>query len=301
MKASFILHARDKAKHVAYAARSMMAQVTREPIEILLSDQGSTDGTTAILEEAARTYNGLHKVRFIQCPILEPRGMAGLNTHINWTMTQTDADVVCQLSADDFAMQGRVQQVLDAFEAHKPSMVLTGMFYVSEDLQYLGESMWPDKDGWCEVAEMYPKFVGGSASQAWSHSFWDRMGPLEGVGSQDVVMPFVAACTPERAYYLHARLHAYRKVADLNNTGLEGILHAVPESSHTERVALEELIHFQVIAGHYAALRKLDHMGLRSEAANQALAQAILDRAASWTHIRERMSLERIPPRPFKA
>ena len=114
-------------------------------------------------------------------------------------------------------------------------------------------------------------------------------------------MPFVAACTPERAYYLHARLHAYRKVADLNNTGLEGILQAVPESSYAERVALEELIHFQVIAGHYAALRKLDHMGLRSDVANQALAQAILDRAASWTNVRERMSSERIPPQAFKA
>ena len=64
---------------------------------------------------------------------------------------------------------------------------------------------------------------------------------------------------------------------------------------------MEELIHFQVIAGHYAALRKLDHMGLRSDVANQALAQAILDRAASWTNVRERMSLARVMPKPFKA
>jgi len=301
MKATFILHCRNKAKYVGHAVATMFAQQTREPIEILLSDSGSTDGSLEILKAAAQSYGGPHKVRVLECPDRSYPGMHGLNQHINWTMTQTDADVICQLSADDYCLQGRVQKVVEAFEKHKPSMVLTGMYYVSEGMEYSGESAWPPASGWCLVEEMYPKFVGGSASQAWSHSFWDRMGPLEGIGSQDVVMPFVAACTPERCYYLHDRLHAYRRVADLNNTGLEGVLNAVPEEDQTKRFALEELIHFQVIAGHYAALRKLDAMGLRGDAANAALAQAILDRAASWTMCRERLSLACIPPMPFKA
>lgn len=301
MKAAFILHCRNKAKYVDIAVRSMLVQETREPIEILLSDSGSTDGSWEILQAAAQSYNGPHKVRAIRCPHQDYPGMHGLNQHINWTMTQTDADIACQLSADDYALQGRVQHVVDAFEAHKPSMVLTGMFYVEETtMKYLGESAWPNEDGWCKLEEMYPKFVGGSASQSWSHEFFDKLGGLEGVGSQDVVMPFLAVLD-KGAWYVHKRLHAYRKVVDPLNTGLEGVLNSVPENT-PERLQIEELIHFQVIAGHYGVLRKMHQTGLGMTAEVQSLlAQAILDRAASWTVTREMLSLRRIPPREFRA
>ena len=81
---------------------------TYQPLEILLSDQGSVDGTTTILDDLTRTYNGPHQVRRLQCPVVAPRGMPGLNEHINWAMTQTDADVIVSLSADDYDLAQRI-------------------------------------------------------------------------------------------------------------------------------------------------------------------------------------------------
>ena len=298
-KLAFILHARDKAKHVKIAARSMLFQECERPFEVILSDHGSVDGTKEILEEQARLYNGPNKARFVQCPHTNIRGMPGLNAHINWTMTQTDADFILQLSADDYALPKRVEKVWAAFEEHKPSMALTGMYYVDEDMKYLAESAHPDKDGWCILEEMYPKYIGGSASQAWTHEFFDKIGGLSGVGSQDVVMPFLAVLD-KGAYYLRERLHCYRKCVGLQNTGLQGVLDAVPEGD-PRRMQIEELIHFQVLSGHYAVLMKMDQAGLRTDEAVYHLVQAILDRSASWSNIRQKMTLEGVPPTALRA
>src|SRR5678815_246024 len=100
-KYALLLTARDKVRHVAAAVTSMFAQVG-PPIELLLSDQGSHDGTATILDDMARSYAGPHKVRRLNCPDIELIGMPGMNAHVNWAMTQTDADVVMQLSADDY-------------------------------------------------------------------------------------------------------------------------------------------------------------------------------------------------------
>ena len=77
---------------------------------------------------------------------------------------------------------------------------------------------------------------------------------------------------------------------------------AHPEGA-PEKLQVEELIHFQVIAGHYATLRKMDKMLMDEKMAiraTQAIASAILDRSASWTNVREKMSFQKLPPIPFK-
>ena len=297
MKVAHLLTARDKVHYVGDAVKSMFMQ-THRPLEILLSDQGSTDGTAAILDDLARTYNGPHTVRRLNCPHTEVRGMPGLNTHINWAMTQTDADIIVSLSADDYDLAQRVELVVKAFEEFHPSMVLGGMYYVNPEMKYLGETPWPQEDGWCKVEEMFPKFVGGSTIQSWAAEFFHKVRGLTGVGSPDVVLPLLAVLD-KGAYYVHARAHAYRKVVGEQNTGLESIHDAYPEGD-PRRVQMEELIHFQVLAGHYTTLMKMDAAGLRTDEAIHALATAILDRSASWTNTRQRMSLEGIPPIPFK-
>lgn len=296
-KYALLLTTRNKVVHTQAAVKSMFMQAG-EPIEILLSDSGSTDGTAQILDHMAASYSGPHTVRRLNCPCASSPGMAGLNNHINWGMTQTDADVVMQLSGDDYDLAQRAQLTREAFEAHNPSMVLGAMYYVDEGMHYLGETPWPGENGWCKVEEMYPRFIGGSTCQAWTREFFEKVGPLSGVGSPDVVLPFLA-CLDKGAYYLHTRMHCYRKVISEQNVGLEGI-HGCYSEGDPRRLQYEELIHFQVMAGHYAALMKMDAAGLRTETAVNALAAAILDRSAGWANIRQRMSFEGIPPLPFK-
>lgn len=297
MRVALLLTARDKVRYVSDAVKSMFAQ-TGPSIELLLSDQGSVDGTAAVLDDLARGYAGPHTVRRLQCPVTRPRGMPGLNEHLNWAMTQTDADVVLQLSADDYDLAQRAELTAAAFEEHKPSMVLGGMYYVSEKGVYLGETPHLNESRWANLEDMTLRYLGGSTCQAWTHEFWDEVQPITGVGSIDVPLPFLAVLV-KGAYALHPRMHCYRKVLSEQNTGLEGIYGVYPEGD-PRRLQLEELMHFQVTAGHYFALGKMQEKGWGTLEAMHILAAAILDRNASWINVRQRMSFEGIPPIPFK-
>lgn len=301
-KYCLLLHNRNKVRYVADAIRSMFAQVG-PPIELLLSDNGSDDGSKEVMNDLASRYDGPHKVRRIDCPYNGMPGMAGLNFHINWCMTQTDADVVMTLSGDDYDLAQRSEMTIAAFEEFNPSMVLGSMYYVNENMVYQGqtpdlEEGKPGMDGWASIESIFGRFIGGSTIQAWDRPFWDRVGPLEGVGSPDVVLPFLAVLD-RGAYFLHTPIHAYRKVLGENNTGLEGILFSYPEGDE-RRIPIEEQIHFQVSAGLYTALRKMNDAGMSTEAAQRALLEAAIDRNASWVHVREKMSLMGIAPLKFR-
>lgn len=296
-KYALLLTTRNKVRYTEAAVKSMFMQ-KGPPIELILSDSGSIDGTQAVLDDMAARYDGPHKVRRLNCPCASSLGMPGLNAHINWCMTQTDADVVMSLAGDDYDLAQRSELVIEAFEAHNPSMVLGGMYYVNERMEYQGETPWPKEDGFVKVEEMFPKLIGGSTIQSWSSEFFHKVGGLSGVGSPDVVLPLLA-CLDKGAYYSHPRAHCYRRVIGVQNTGLESIWGAYPENS-SQRLQLEELMHFQVMAGHYTTLAKMDAAGLRREDAVQALADAILDRSASWINTRQKMSFDEVPPIPFK-
>jgi len=297
-KYALLLTTRNKVRWTTDAVRSMFAQVG-PPIELILSDSGSVDGTRELLDELAQRYNGPHKVRRLNCPCASAPGMSGLNAHITWAMTQTDAEVVMSLSGDDYDLAQRSELVIKAYEEFSPSMVLGGMYYVNEKMEYLGENAWPQADGWCKLEEMFPKLVGGSTIQSWSREFFDKIGGLEGIGSPDVVLPFLA-CLDKGAYYVHARAHCYRKVKGLQNTGLESVYDCFPENA-PERLQIEEHMHFQVLSGHYTTLAKMDAAGLRTDEAVPLLANAILDRSAAWVATRQKMTFAGIPPTPFRA
>lgn len=299
-KYALILLNRNKVRYVRDAVKSMFMQVG-PPIELILSDNGSTDGSKPLLDELARSYNGQHKVRRIDCPYNDMEGMAGLNFHINWSMTQTDADVIMSLAGDDYDLAQRSELTIKAFEEKDPSMVLGGMYYVTDSMKYIGETPGLDvKDGdrWATIRDMTVNLMGGSTIQAWSREFYDKIGPMEGVGSIDIPWPFLAVLM-KGAWAIATRVHCYRTVVGVGNTGLESVWKAYPEGD-PRRLQTEELMHFQVMNGYYFALSRMNKLGIATEDATNAIAQCILDRSASWNNVRERMSFEKILPIPFK-
>lgn len=266
-------------------------------MEVIFSDQFSTDGSWEILKDVAEKYDGKHKLRIMQCPEVSLKGMPGLNEHLNWIHNQTDAEVFISSAADDYPLISRARKTIEAFEKFSPSMVITGMYFANEDGSYHGETGFPNEDGFVKVEDVYSKMVGGSTTQAWTREFYEKIKGLQGVGSPDMVLPFLA-CVDKGAYYLHERLHVYCKVVDEHNTGLEGVYAAA--KSDEERTALEELMHFQVLAGIYTAAAKMQDAGLSTQDANNAIIEQILDRSASWQNVRQRMSLQKIQPMMFK-
>lgn len=296
-KVSFIVPCRDKAKHVASCVRSVLAQ-TYSPMEIVLSDQGSTDGTLEIIKRLAADYDGPNTVRVIECPDVGYRGMAGLNVHLNWIHTQIDGDLVINCAADDLNAPARVERTVQAWKEFHPSFIGTCVEYHDPEAQklvgYTAQISTSDGDGWVDPVENITKLVGSSASSCWARDLWDKYAPLIGIESQDVLLPFFA--TLERGlYYISEPLHAYLQHADVNNTGLTGVLRAA--KTPEEDLAAREIINFHVTSNWFAILRRCQEMKISlTPELEHTLCETALTNANMWAMSRDFAVMNRVTP-----
>lgn len=283
---------------MAETVASVLAQ-TYSPMEIVLSDQGSVDGTFEIISEMASKYNGPNKVRVLQCPHTEFKGMAGLNIHLNWLHTQIEGDVVIMCSADDLNHPDRALHTVKAFEEHNPSYVGTCVQYLDKNKVFTGEITARDNgDGWVDPVENIDKLVGSSASSAWARDLYNKYGPLEKVESQDITLPFFA--TLERGlYYVAKPLHAYIRHADADNTGMEGVVRAA--KSKEEEHALTETCNYHFTSIFMHLLRKSQEKGINlKQEVLDALVNKVLYAANIWTLSRDNITMLRIDPKPMR-
>lgn len=300
MKASFIVPCRDKEKFVGDTVRSVLAQ-THSPMEIVLSDQGSMDGSFEIMSELAAKYNGANTVRVLQCPDTELKGMAGLNRHLNWLNTQITGDVVIMCSADDLNHPDRAKRTMEIFEKHNPSYVGTCVQYCDNDGKFTGEmTATPSTgEGFVHPVENLDKLVGSSASSAWAKDLYDKYAPLERVESQDITLPFFA--TLERGlYYVAEPLHAYFRRADENNTGMEGVVRAA--KTEEDKHALTETCNYHFTSIFMTLLRRCEQTGVNlTQEVFESLVNKILYATNIWTISRDNLTMLKIPPRAMRA
>lgn len=301
-KVSFIVPCRDKAQFVGDTVHTVLRQ-TYSPMEIVLSDQGSMDDSLDIMKAAAYKYDGPNKVRILECPHTESIGMAGLNNHLNWLNTQIEGDIVIMCSADDLNHPERVEHTVRAFEEHNPSYVGTCVQYLQPDFKENPNSevqvtSYGEDDRFVDPIDNVAKLVGSSASSAWARDLYDKYAPLNGIESQDVLLPFFA--TIERGlYYVAKPLHAYIRRADKNNTGLEGVMRAA--ETPEELSAYTELVNFHCTSNWFAILRRL---ALTQTPIDNKLQEVIFNKAIEYTNIwclsRDKLIMDRVEPKAMR-
>lgn len=295
MRVAHIIPCRDKATQVAKTVDSVLNQTY--PCHVVLSDQGSTDGSLEILRNMALRYRGPHKVSVLSCPDIDPKGMRGMNAHLDWIMSKIDEDVVLITSADDLALPTRNARAVKAFEEHKPDMVLTALHFMEPDGTHYGITGEPKVDGFVNPTLCLEGLVGGSTAHAWTREFYDAVGGFAGICGFDAFWPFLATVR-NGAYFIAEPQHLYVRHVDPNNTGLEGAHRAADEVG---KLQLEELMHFQVQTAYIHAVRALEKWDCQNQEARMTLFREILGRAASWSNCREQMTIRKIPPLSLKA
>ena len=246
MKLAYVVFARDKEPWVAECVNSILAQ-SYSPMEIVFSDQGSKDNTLAIIKETVNGYNGPNKIRILECPETEPRGMAGLLAHINWLHNMLEADFWITCSADDFDYPGRAQRTMETIHGLGtiPMYLGTAQHFLRPDLSVIGVTPNPQESKWVEPMESLKDKVGGSCSGAWSPLLLQEFGPLPMGSLTDVYMPFCAALRGG-FYFIAELLHAYVERDDPNNTGLGGRNRMA--KTEEDRRQIEELVQYEFCA-----------------------------------------------------
>ncbi len=94
---SLVLLAYNQESMVRDAVQSCFAQDC-EPLEIVLSDDCSTDNTFEVLQQLANEYRGPHQVR-----ARRNSGNVGIGEHYNQLLHATSGELLVTSAGDDFS------------------------------------------------------------------------------------------------------------------------------------------------------------------------------------------------------
>jgi glycosyltransferase involved in cell wall biosynthesis len=203
---SYILLTYNQRDTVTAAVESALEQDV-QPMEIIISDDCSSDGTFAEVEAAVSGYSGPHRV--ILNRNAKNLGLAGNLAKVHELST---GDIIIAAAGDDISHRHRCQKILETFIEEKPLLVCsyakvidpagkpvsgnfrTALFY---------REAWDLK----QVARSKSLYIG--ATGAWHRSLYDRYGPIAAGSYEDLVLGFRAALE-ERVAVIREELVSYR-------------------------------------------------------------------------------------------
>lgn len=189
---SLLVLAYNQATVVESAVQSCLAQVC-EPLEIVLSDDASTDDTHALLIKMAAAYRGPHQVRVRRNP-----HNLGIGAHYNAVISDSVGQLLVTAAGDDISLPHRVQTLAAAWDAsgQKADLVASHLIDTSADGLDLGTIRVDDLAQWQSPQDWVRKrpYVVG-ASHAYTRRMHERFGPIrDDLPYEDQVMALRASC-----------------------------------------------------------------------------------------------------------
>jgi glycosyltransferase involved in cell wall biosynthesis len=182
----------NQATVVEAAVQSCLAQVG-EPLEIVLSDDASTDGTYALLLEMAAAYRGPHQVRVRR----NPQNL-GIGAHYNAAIKDSAGQLLVTAAGDDISLPHRVQTLAAAWDAsgQKADLLSSHLVDMSADGMDVGTIRVDDLARWKRPEDWVRKrpYVVG-ASHAFTRRMHERFGPIRAdLPYEDQAMALRASC-----------------------------------------------------------------------------------------------------------
>ena len=226
---SLVLISYDQENFIREAVRSVLAQDCA-PIEILLSDDASSDRTFEIIEEEVRNYAGPHTVRTNR----NPQNL-GIAKHINRTRDLATGDVIISNAGDDICTPHRVARTIEEFERNAPLLAFSHAKVVTMDghpapKNYEKATFYSRQDA-LSAAPSMQLYLG--ATCAWHRDLFDKYGPIENEECyEDLILGFRAALEG-RISLIDEELVIYRVGVGLTNKAQQ---RETPEEFHTRRL-----------------------------------------------------------------
>jgi glycosyltransferase involved in cell wall biosynthesis len=184
---TFALIAYNQEKFIEEAVQGAFSQVYN-PLEIILSDDNSSDRTFEIMQELANSYKGPHKI------ILNRNEKnLGIGAHINRCMELSHGELVVAAAGDDISLPERTVEIYQAW-------IDSGMKSFSIDSEYemideVGISFdgpsphdLPKEQQLLHFSKTLVNYVIGS-THAWHRKVFDIFGPLPNITLEDVAIP----------------------------------------------------------------------------------------------------------------
>jgi glycosyltransferase involved in cell wall biosynthesis len=206
----------NQARFVGAAAESALSQDYDGPLEILISDDASTDGTAELLRDLVARYDGPHSVRLN----VNSRNL-GLMAHFRKVFAMARHDFVVCGAGDDISREDRVR-LLASLQARSGAWLLySRTHFMDVDGASLPDpnikTTFADKWTLADAARSDGLFIGAGA--AYHKNLLRAFGPiLERDAYEDLVMGFRAALVGRISYCSEA-LVRYRVGEGLSAAG----------------------------------------------------------------------------------
>lgn len=187
---TMLVLAYQQAATIEAAIRGALAQ-THAPLEIVISDDASTDGTWAAIERTVAGYTGPHRL------VLNRNAKnLGIGAHVNRMVSLSHGELLFVTAGDDVSLPQRCARVVDAWIAaeRRPDLISTPVIDLDAQGRTHATIVPTDLSTYRNAADWLarpPHVIG--AAQAWTRRVFDRFGPLPaGTVAEDWLMVFRA-------------------------------------------------------------------------------------------------------------
>lgn len=190
-KVTFALIAYNQENFIKQAVEGAFSQ-TYESLQILLSDDHSTDRTFEIIQEMANEYKGKHVLI-----INRNSKNIGLGSHINKVMELADGELIIAAAGDDISLPLRAEKLIEKWiNCGRPKGVIYSAYQIIDDNGHrIGENTESPPKKVFNKADLIP-YVAPSiigASEMWHRHLFNYFGPLlPDVVSEDICIAFRA-------------------------------------------------------------------------------------------------------------
>ena len=208
---TFALFTYNQERFVAEAVRSALAQ-TYSPLEIIISDDCSTDRTFEIIQQEVGGYDGPHEIRLNR----NARNV-GLGAQVNLVMRMAKGTLIVGAAGDDVSMPNRVERLFSAYDSScgKAMSVFSNGFFIDEFGNREGLFI-KANDGRHSSLNWLARHMGGAigCAHAWDRRVFDLFGSIdEEVIHEDVVISFRSALLG-KVEFVNESLVLYRRHQD---------------------------------------------------------------------------------------
>lgn len=190
--ATLILFAYNQEQFIREAVAGALAQ-TYSPLEIIISDDASTDNTFCIMQEMAAAYKGPHRIILNRTDRNQ-----GCAHHVNSVVPLASGSWIVTAAGDDISFPERVNRLMQV--AREDSSV-TALCSAWRNIDEGGRECEPDADyqgrnGMARIREFRlnaPRFSFHGAASAWKRELYTAFPPLlPDVMHEDLVLTFRA-------------------------------------------------------------------------------------------------------------
>ncbi|WP_233833140.1 glycosyltransferase family 2 protein [Paraburkholderia sp. ZP32-5] len=232
----------NQAQQIGDAVRSALAQ-TYQPLEIIVSDDASSDTTFAAIEAALAGYDGPHRVITRRNTVNQ-----GISAHLSQLAQMARGELLFVAAGDDMSAPERCERVVACWLAHgrRPDLIATDLADMDEAGQ-LHERVSPTElDGYRGFDDWLagrPWLIG--AAHTWSRRLIERFGPmLPGAAAEDQIM-VLRAILSGGAISLREPLVRYRRGGLSRKRRYRNVDELVARMRQSNRYGLAELAQLQ--------------------------------------------------------